>query len=201
VRVYEHLRRCCPQICGGLRLIPLERASDLLLSHGTLHHERAAGWSRGAQTARTDTLADAVTSIEYYLERLKMDGIRDNDNVLRVAEISLESLLPAGQGAYLAPQSDIKRSPTFLMDAHCWTHPGWTRVSGHLDTRVPPDELLDDEIVDIFIEEAEKVLGDHPQLLFHATAEVTTDRAALAEMRPRLSHIQRQRAAPGAQQP
>lgn len=44
-----------------------------------------------------DTLADAITSIEYYLERLA-EGISDNEDILRIAEESLASLgFPVGQ--------------------------------------------------------------------------------------------------------
>jgi chemosensory pili system protein ChpA (sensor histidine kinase/response regulator) len=44
-----------------------------------------------------DTLADAITSIEYYLERLA-EGISNNDAILHVAEDSLQTLgFPVGQ--------------------------------------------------------------------------------------------------------
>ncbi|MBQ0764120.1 Hpt domain-containing protein [Marinobacter psychrophilus] len=182
-REIEHLPALLHSICGGLRLIPLERASDLLeameryITDVLLSGREVPNWQE------LDTLADAVTSIEYYLERLN-DGIRDNDNVLRVAEISLESLgFPAGKAPTWRPKADINEADIPLVDAPLLDAPLPDAVSAPtLDTGVPPDELLDDEIVDIFIEEAEEVLATihsyYPRLQRNHD-----DRAALAEMR------------------
>ena len=46
-----------------------------------------------------DTLADAITSVEYYLERLAEDHVSQGEAILDVAEESLTSL---GYAPYLA---------------------------------------------------------------------------------------------------
>ncbi|EBA01459.1 Hpt domain-containing protein [Marinobacter sp. ELB17] len=177
-REIEHLPALLHSICGGLRLIPLERASELLEAMERYINDVLLSGREVPNWQELDTLADAVTSIEYYLERLS-EGIRDNDSVLRVAEISLESLgFPAGKPSTWRPRADINEADIPLVDT-----PLLDAVSAPtLDTGVAPDELLDDEIVGIFIEEAEEVLATiheyYPRLQRNHD-----DRAALAEMR------------------
>ena len=182
-REIEHLPALLHSICGGLRLIPLERASELLEAMERYINDVLLSGREVPNWQELDTLADAVTSIEYYLERLN-DGIRDNDSVLRVAESSLESLgFPAGKASTWRPRADINEADIPLVDTPLLEAPLLDAVSAPiLDTGVPPDELLDDEIVGIFIEEAEEVLATiheyYPRLQRNHD-----DRAALAEMR------------------
>jgi chemosensory pili system protein ChpA (sensor histidine kinase/response regulator) len=182
-REIEHLPALLHSVCGGLRLIPLERASELLeaieryINDVLLSSREVPNWQE------LDTLADAVTSIEYYLERLS-DGIRDNDSVLRVADISLESLgFPAGQAPTWHPKADINEADIPLVDSPLLDAPlPDTASAPTLGSGVSSNELLDDEIVGIFIEEAEEVLATihehYPRLQRNHD-----DRAALAEIR------------------
>jgi len=182
-REIEHLPALLHSICGGLRLIPLEHASELLEAMERYINDVLLSGREVPNWQELDTLADAVTSIEYYLERLN-DGIRDNDSVLRVAEISLESLgFPAGKAPTWHPRADINEADIPLVDTPLLDAPLLDALSAPiLDTGVPPGELLDDEIVGIFIEEAEEVLATihdyYPRLQRNHD-----DRAALAEMR------------------
>ena len=182
-REIEHLPALLHSICGGLRLIPLERASELLEAMERYINDVLLGSREVPDGQELDTLADAVTSIEYYLERLS-EGIRDNDSVLRVAEASLESLgFPAGQAPTWRPRADINEDDIPLVDAPLLEAPMPDTASAlTISTGVSADELLDDEIVGIFIEEAEEVLATihehYPRLQRNHD-----DRAALAEMR------------------
>src|SRR5690554_6439413 len=165
-------------IRGGLSLVPLERASAMLTSaeqyvtEVLLHGKRVPDWRE------LDTLADAVTSIEYYLERLA-DGITDNDSILRLAEDSFAQLgFPVGQEptwqkAEADPAGD---EPPVLEPEIPVVEPiaPVQKTSDH--------ELLDDEILGIFVEEAEEVLqaiqDQYPRL-----RQNYEDRAALTEVR------------------
>ncbi|HEV8077526.1 MAG TPA: Hpt domain-containing protein, partial [Marinobacter sp.] len=182
-REIEHLPALLHSICGGLRLIPLERASELLEAMEHYINDVLLGSREVPNWQELDTLADAVTSIEYYLERLS-DGIRDNDSVLRVAEASLESLgFPAGQASTWRPRADINEADIPLVDTPLLDTPLPDIASvPTLSTGASTDELLDDEIVGIFIEEAEEVLAtihEHYPRLQHNH----DDRAALTEIR------------------
>jgi chemosensory pili system protein ChpA (sensor histidine kinase/response regulator) len=183
IREIEHLPALLHSVCGGLRLMPLERASELLEAMERYINDVLLSGREVPNRQELDTLADAVTSIEYYLERLN-DGIRDNDGVLRVAEISLESLgFPAGKAPTWRPRADINKADISLVDVPLLEAPLLDALSAPvLDAGVPPDELLDDEIVGIFIEEAEEVLATiheyYPRLQRNHD-----DCAALAEIR------------------
>jgi len=133
-------------IRGSLNLIPLERTATVIgacerfIQNVLLDQAYIPGWEE------LDTLADAITSIEYHLERL-MDGIEDNDAILGMAEQRLESLgFPPG------------KEPT-------WTKPEAGETAEAEQTQTVPSEpkerdsdLVDDEILEIFVEEADEVL-------------------------------------------
>jgi chemosensory pili system protein ChpA (sensor histidine kinase/response regulator) len=158
-------------IRGGLGLIPLDRASELLASAERYISDVLLGGKQVPDWGQLDTLADAVTSIEYYLERLA-EGIHDNDTVLQLAEDSLNSLgFPVGQ------------EPT-------WQQPTEEAEPALVTEEVPEpaarkesdQELLDDEILEIFVEEAGEVLSTineyYPRLY-----QDHGDREALTEVR------------------
>ncbi|HEY9119897.1 MAG TPA: Hpt domain-containing protein, partial [Marinobacter sp.] len=169
----EHVPGLLHSIRGGLSLIPLDRVADMLASSERYITDVLLGSKQVPDWKQLDTLADAITSIEYYLERLA-EGIEDNDSVLSVAEASLTSLgFPVGE------------EPT-------WRHPAEEDVpvvepetpagAGSGDGKGSDEELLDDEILGIFVEEAEEVLETinefYPRLRHNHD-----DRDALTEVR------------------
>ncbi|MFO7530032.1 MAG: Hpt domain-containing protein [Marinobacter sp.] len=175
-REIEHVPELLHSIRGGLALIPLDRVADMLESAEHYITDVLLGGKQVPDWKQLDTLADVVTSIEYYLERLA-EGISENDAVLKVAEDSLASLgFPVGaEPTWSAPATEPEvpaevDSPTEESAAA----PGETKESD--------DDLLDDEILEIFVEEAEEVLGTihdfYPRL-----RQNHDDREALTEVR------------------
>ncbi|KPP97455.1 Hpt domain-containing protein [Marinobacter sp. HL-58] len=169
----EHVPGLLHSIRGGLSLIPLDRVADMLASAERYITDVLLGGKQVPDWKQLDTLADAITSIEYYLERLA-EGIEDNDSILSVAENSLNALgFPVGA------------EPT-------WQHPTEEDVPV-VDMEVPTDtasneakgsdeELLDDEILGIFVEEAEEVL-DTINEFYPRLRQNHDDREALTEVR------------------
>ncbi|MEP4393934.1 Hpt domain-containing protein, partial [Marinobacter sp.] len=169
----EHVPGLLHSIRGGLSLIPLDRVADMLASAERYITDVLLGGKQVPDWKQLDTLADAITSIEYYLERLA-EGISDNESVLGVAEASLNSLgFPVGE------------EPT-------WKHPTADEVPV-VDAEVPVEsveaeskssdkELLDDEILGIFIEEAEEVLETINEF-YPRLRQNHDDRDALTEVR------------------
>ena len=154
-REIEHLPALLHGVCGGLRLMPLERASKLLKAMERYVSDVLLSGREVPNRQELDTLADAVISIEYYLERLN-NGIRDNDGVLRVAEISLESLgFPPGKAPTWCPKAGVNETDISLMNVPLLEAPLLDTVSSPvLDAGAPPGELIDGEILAVFIEEA-----------------------------------------------
>jgi len=170
LREIEHVPELLHSIRGGLQLIPLERVADMLqcaeryVSDALLSGRQIPDWKQ------LDTLADTITSIEYYLERLS-DGIADNDAILHIAEDSL-AILGFPVGAEPTWQAAVEAEETVAAPAEPETDT--TAASHH--------ELVDDEILEIFVEEAGEVLTSihdyYPRL-----RQNHDDREALTEVR------------------
>jgi len=92
---HEHLARVpelLTQVRGGLAMISQERAAKLLESCNRYIQEQLLVRQAVPDWHSLDTLADAMTGVEYYLERLSEDQGTQGDLILDVAEESLESL-------------------------------------------------------------------------------------------------------------
>lgn len=79
-------------LCGALDMIPLRRAARLLSSCGAyLRRELVeAGAAPGMEAM--ETLADAITAVDYYLQRTAEDITGGIEDILDVADASLEQL-------------------------------------------------------------------------------------------------------------
>ncbi len=92
---HEHLARVpdlLTQVRGGLAMIPLERAASLLQACNGYIQDQLLARQAVPDWQSLDTLADAITSVEYYLERLSEDCGTQGDLILDVAEESLQNL-------------------------------------------------------------------------------------------------------------
>jgi len=80
------------EIRGGLGIIPLDRPAAILqgcsqyIEHELLSNDASPEWSA------LDTLADAIASVEYFLERISGDREDDDEVLLTLAEESIASL-------------------------------------------------------------------------------------------------------------
>jgi len=143
---------------GSLAIVNQQRAGDVLESaanyvrHGLL----AGGVSPDLQ--QMDDLADAITSVDYYLERLLENAGDPYLQMLEVAEASVKKLeFPAGQEVLIpqaAAETAIEPEPVVedieVEEAAPEPEPTGEAAYG--------DEIVDEEIQQIFIEEAEEVV-------------------------------------------
>ncbi|MCY1270916.1 Sensor histidine kinase RcsC [compost metagenome] len=90
------------QVRGGLSMIAQERAATLLEACNRYIQEQLLARRAVPDWSSLDTLADAITGVEYYLERLAEDQGTQGDLILDVAEESLVSL-----GYSLRPQPEV----------------------------------------------------------------------------------------------
>ncbi|MGM0570597.1 MAG: Hpt domain-containing protein, partial [Pseudomonadota bacterium] len=174
-REIEHVPEMLASIEGGLKVIPLERPAMILtavrdyIQQVLLERKRIPDWKQ------LDTLADTITSIEYYLERLS-DGISDNESVLRVAEESLRTLgFPPGAEPTWAEDEVAATGIPEAPEAAPPQAPEQTTKHSDL-------ELVDDEILEIFVEEAGEVM-DTINTWYPRLRQDHDDREALTEVR------------------
>ncbi len=168
------------QVRGALAMIPLSRAASLVetCNHFIREHlllePRQPGWQE------LDSLADVITSIEYYLERLSDDPQAPGEQLLDVAQKSLAStrVFPqrtacAGAGRMCSAPSeaqvmqtcrswmprhivqalaDVLASPVSALNPPALDTPG---------SLLPPpagEEPVDEELREVFLEETDEVL-------------------------------------------
>jgi len=191
------------QVRGALAMIPLSRAASLVEACNSFIREHLLldphqpGWQQ------LDNLADVITSLEYYLERLSDDPQAPNEQLLDVAQKSLASLgfFPHEQHVpllddVLSPSealvmqdlqtlddpetvqslAEVLASPVSAVNPPALITPG---------SLMPPpadEEPVDDELREVFLEETDEVLEVLHEYLPRWTAD-THDRAALTELR------------------
>ncbi|MBU2709503.1 Hpt domain-containing protein [Zooshikella harenae] len=99
---------------GGLVMIPLERAATLIAACRRYVKEQLLDKKQVPQWQALDTLADAITSVEYYLERLSEGNTSQNELILDVAE---ESLVHLGFSSDDLRQSPVRPEAEVLAEA------------------------------------------------------------------------------------
>ncbi|MGF6556920.1 chemosensory pili system protein ChpA (sensor histidine kinase/response regulator) [Pseudomonas sp. S30_BP2TU TE3576] len=191
------------QVRGALAMIPLSRAASLVetCNHFIREHLLLEPGQPGWQ--ELDSLADVITSIEYYLERLSDDPQAQGENLLDVAEKSLASLgfFPSEQHVpvldeVLSPSeaqvmqmmqelddpqivqtlADVLASPVSSLNPPALNTPG---------SLLPPpagEEPVDEELREVFLEETDEVLEILREYLPRWSVN-PDNRSALSELR------------------
>ncbi|WP_223445365.1 MULTISPECIES: Hpt domain-containing protein [Pseudomonas] len=191
------------QVRGALAMIPLSRVASLVetCNHFIREHLLLEPGQPGWQ--ELDRLADVITSIEYYLERLNDDPQTQGENLLDVAEKSLASLgfFPSEQHVPVLddvlnpseaqvmqmmqelddPQivqtlADVLASPVSTLNPPALSIPG---------SLLPPpagEEPVDEELREVFLEETDEVLDILREYLPRWSAN-PDNRSALSELR------------------
>ncbi|RZA07652.1 MAG: histidine kinase, partial [Moraxellaceae bacterium] len=96
------------EIRGGLEIMPLPRAARILGACARYIEEQLLAQEFTPQWSTLDTLADAITSVEYYLERLSGGSTKEeNELLLGVAE---ESVAALGYPVAKTPRAEIPGS-------------------------------------------------------------------------------------------
>ncbi len=223
------------EIRGGLDIMPLPRPARILGACARYIEEQLLQNETRPQWATLDTLADAITSVEYYLERLSGSGRKEeNDLLLTVAEDSVASLgyavakvsrnetdlnptepqadtagvdnfqqdsedLSAAYGALLQPEVEEIRAADSDSTPETQEAPEpdeeSTSSTPNLGDRLPVqaptgggvidrnnNEDIDDEIIEIFVEEATEVTETIAQY-FPQWAADQDDKESLIEFR------------------
>lgn len=197
------------EIHGGLAIIPLRRAANILHACSRFVSQKLMSGSEAPEWSQLDTLADAIASVDYYLERM----LEDANTSMEVLNIAIESVdklgYPVGkivdnvvEDYHPEAEDDV---PAVMAVEHVVAAPVPEEDSGSeepaADTADPEaddapesvdaadaepaaavaeaeppaeevsapedvsDELIDDEIVEIFIEEAREVLDTIDEFL------------------------------------
>jgi len=81
------------KVSGALNIASFEQASRLLSACARYVHERLLAYGQVPPDWQSlDRLADAISGVEYYLERLRLAPAQPNQSILELAEQSLQAL-------------------------------------------------------------------------------------------------------------
>lgn len=156
------------QIQGALAVMNLNRASRLLGAANAYIRDDVIAAKAQPNTDQLDTLADAITSIEYYLEAIK-EGRAQPEGVLAVAEISVEQLGHPVESVSDVINVETESVPVNLADAiEPETEESFDLDDAPTETLSAPDSDALDEVVSINT-------ADEPQKLeIELTADTST---------------------------
>ncbi len=183
----SHVGGLLTDIRGGLDMIPLSRAAKILGTCDKYIQEELLAKEEHPSWAALDSLADTISSVEYYLEQLANDFEEEAKSFLDVAEQSLETL-----GYGVIPPVEQKQEEYILDTVVEKTDTQEIPAKAVIESVVPSEEIpvpivveevelsadiapeleeafseevdeddeddIDDEIIEIFIEEAGEVL-------------------------------------------
>ncbi|UST74123.1 Hpt domain-containing protein [Pseudomonas siliginis] len=195
------------QVRGALAMIPLARAASLVEACNGFIREHLMLDAHEPGWEQLDHLADVISSLEYYLERLSDDPQAPAEHLLDVAQNSLASLgffANEQPGEAQVPLLDEVLSPSeaqLMQDLQTLDDPDVVQSLAEVlasplsalnpparnspDSLMPPpadEEPVDDELREVFLEETDEVLAVLHEYLPRWTAN-PQDRAALTELR------------------
>jgi len=182
------------EIRGGLDMIPLARPARILGACALYIEEQLLDAKLTPDGATLDRLADAITSVEYYLERLSGDGEENDKLLLGVAEESM-ALLGYAVGTSREPEQATVTADSTAPETEPLEPEAPTADQPAIDDEpeAPEDEetvvaedddeeLIDDEILEIFFDEAGEVIENIDEFL-PRWANDFEDTEALVEFR------------------
>ncbi|WP_415761165.1 Hpt domain-containing protein [Pseudomonas sp. CP4] len=203
----QSLPELLTQVRGALAMIPLARAASLVEACNGFIREHLMLDAHEPGWEQLDHLADVISSLEYYLERLSDDPQAPAEHLLDVAQNSLASLgffANEQPGEAQVPVLDEVLSPSeaqVIHDLQTLDDPDVVQSLADVlasplsalnpparnspDSLMPPpadEEAVDDELREVFLEETDEVLAVLHEYLPRWTAN-PQDRAALTELR------------------
>jgi chemosensory pili system protein ChpA (sensor histidine kinase/response regulator) len=161
---------------GGLMIANQERSGDVLVS-ASYYVTRVLADKLKPELSEMDDLADAVTSIDYYLERLLESA---NDPYIQMIEVAEQAVEKLGFPVGIAPEV-VAPSPA-SEEVETDIEETFEVVEESAVEETEDDDLIDEEILEIFVEEAEEVLESINEFL-PLWRDNYSDTDSLAELR------------------
>ncbi len=178
------------EVIGGTRIIQFGEAADILLLAKKFIEKRIIDINVQPREKHLDALADVVTSVEYYLEASEEGKHRGLGSILKGAQKSIDTL-----EASLAEEINevdniiVPDSETAVVDSPQFEFVEKTEEKADVIPFLAPasekeadESLIDEEVLEIFLEEAEEETQIIEEIL-PRWAENVHDEEALTTMR------------------
>ena len=153
-RLLEPVDELLTSVRGGLAMLPLERAADVVAACRLYIHRELFVRHQKPDWEALDTLADVISGIDYYLERVAKDDTGRGEGILAAAEDCLAVL-----GYPPAELSRLLGEPDELQTGEPAAEAAASASSPVVEPAAEAEEdELDPELLEIFIEEVGEVL-------------------------------------------
>jgi len=185
-------------ISGGLHMIQQDKAARIIVSSVRYINQKLINDGHTPEWSELDTLADALMGVEYYLERLGQDGSVASEKWLEQSQNSVAQLgYPVDENENVFSENLESKIQAVASDQEESssteeTLPVNMALESESDTEktLAPDveaeddsgDLIDNEIIDIFLEEVGEVLEEINTYLPRYTAN-EEDEDSLKELR------------------
>ena len=186
----EGLPQSLNALRGGLMIVNQLQAGDVLKAAANYVANALLSGSQTPELGQMDDLADAITSVDYYLERLLDNPSDPYLQMLEVAETAVEKLGYA-VGAE-APAAEVVEEAAEVVEGEAPVAADLVEevieevLEEPVEVTAPvsetEDDVIDDEILEIFVDEAEEVLETILEFLPIWKSEPTNEEA-LTEIR------------------
>jgi len=169
-------------IRGGLNMIPLRRPAAIVNSCSLYIQEQLLDKEQNPSFQALESLADAMASVEYYLERLMEDLHEDSDSMLDIAEESVANLgydveqqepirMPGESASSLEPglavPEVIETEPEVIEEFVPQPQPSVDKAAFANELVIEPDEVAEQEPV----VEPEALVEPEPEKVAEAVPE------------------------------
>jgi chemosensory pili system protein ChpA (sensor histidine kinase/response regulator) len=186
----EALPQSLNALRGGLMIVNQLQAGDVLKAAANYVANDLLSGSQTPELGQMDDLADAITSVDYYLERL-LDN--PNDPYLQMLEVAETAVKKLGYAVGAeAPAAEVVEGAAEVVEGAAPVAADLAEevikevVEEPVEVTAPlletEDDPIDDEILEIFVDEAEEVLDTIFEFLPIWKSEPTNE-GALTEIR------------------
>ncbi|MBT5790489.1 MAG: hypothetical protein HOI11_08460, partial [Gammaproteobacteria bacterium] len=186
----EALPQSLNALRGGLMIVNQLQAGDVLKAAANYVANDLLSGSQTPELEQMDDLADAITSVDYYLERL-LDN--PNDPYLQMLEVAETAVKKLGYAVGAeAPAAEVVEEAAEVVEEAAPVAADLVEevieevLEEPVEVTAPvsetEDDVIDDEILEIFVDEAEEVLETILEFLPIWKSEPTNEEA-LTEIR------------------
>jgi chemosensory pili system protein ChpA (sensor histidine kinase/response regulator) len=186
------------EVLGAVKIIQFDKAGEILQVAKDYVELQASSETNKANSDQLDALADVITSVEYYLEASEEGKLRGIESILKGAEQSLTMLIDVLEASKLqaANPQPIDTISTHEEDRQNAVNPTEMPAIEAMQpeptvenkpaltaaTKQVDESLIDEEVLEIFLEEAEEEIESLAEMLPRWINDVK-DQEALSTLR------------------
>ncbi|MDQ7049851.1 MAG: Hpt domain-containing protein, partial [Enterobacterales bacterium] len=154
-RELESIPKLLNEVLGAMKIIAFDDAAAVLQIAESYVVKRLQAVERTPEVRYLDALADIITSVDYYLESREEGNNKTIASILQSAQPSQDLLLEALERLE-SGIADEPQEPTQSIDQQVVDGSNVVPISQSSAEKEVDESLIDDEVLEIFLEEADE---------------------------------------------